>query len=195
MRFVCFYTDGTKYADHAAACAESFAKFDVKVEAIALPNTNDWMNNCMQRSSRLSEMAKLCDDPICLFDADLRCLKDPVIIKQFTGDVLACGGDPRADENLRYSAGVIVFGGTKFGRLALDKWAENCRADKCWGQEIREQIYLAKAIDDFRAQGLQFEALASTYNAHQYIHLDRTDVVILHLVASRELRKKIGGRL
>lgn len=193
-RFFCFYTRDTDYAAYAAECQSTFAKFGVEVKTIPMLDMRNWMRNCMARTSVLLTVAnEFPCDGVGLLDADLKCLRDPVLLKECPGDMAVVDGGEAAPPNMRYSAGVCVFGPTKRGRAVLKDWAARCMADGRFGEPLREQLYLLDAIEAGQKDGLVVTNLGADYNRHIDWYTPGDSTIILHTVASRKMRKKIGG--
>ena len=190
-RFFCFYTAKTGYADEAERCAKSFKAFGVDVSRMSMLNKRNWMATCMARCAVLQRLSfEYSDDGIGLLDSDLTCLRDPVLLKDFSGDVAVHDGGPGSPACMRYSAGVLVFGATPRGRACLDLWVKACRADATPLEELREQLYLKQAIEHSEAVVTH---VGDAYNKHIDRYVKGDDTVILHHVASRKLKKTIGG--
>lgn len=159
------------------------------------------MHRCKSRALRLREMADIYSDcGIGLLDADLQCLKPPSdLLRCDWGDVaihdLCDIGLAPDDRCKRFSAGVIVFAPTENGRRCLKRWADLCEADPEPFIELREQVYLHTAITECEKSGLKVFNLGDRYNRVPERMKDRDDTVILHRVASRELRTVSGGGL
>ena len=201
-RFFVFYTKGTPYQAEAEATARSFAQFGVEVVVVPMVPTGDWMRNCMLRAPMLWELAKQYPhDVISMFDADVRCLMNPVLLKQFGGDVAAHYRGKDAHENKRYCAGILMFGPTSFGRAALQNWAELCKLDQFPRTNVREQVYLTRAIEGVRraAEGtnspFNFVNIGDEYNRHGNWIKPGDGTVIVHYEASRFYVKRVGGKL
>jgi hypothetical protein len=112
MRYYLLYTMGTPYAKLAEECLDSFLKFDLDVALSPMSSQKDWMKNCMLRARKLLAFAEAREEGVGLLDADLLCLKDPVLLKTFENsgfDVLVhdLGGEKQI--NHRFSAGVLAF--------------------------------------------------------------------------------------
>ncbi len=207
-RFFCFHT-GQEYGPMAQTCADSFAKFNVEITLIQLDSKKDWMKNCMQRSLELKRLAEeYPEDSIGLLDSDLTCMQYPELLVNFKGDLavhdLTDTQPGKIHPSYRYSAGVTVFGPTKRGRDLLTRWSDLCRLDPHKGEMLREQVYLYLAIhggnlEKFNApnmvDGVVVTNIGERYNRTIDRFKEGDDTVILHHVASRELRSKIGGRM
>ncbi len=192
--FFSFYT-GPEYKLLAEECQASFMRFDLPVRLIELMPEGKWMKNCLARAIKLNEIAR--EHPNCgigLLDADLTCLKNPIKLKEFNGDIavhdLTDIGRAVDDTCHRYSAGVQIFGATTLGRVCLQAWADACFHDRkaASGIELREQVYLYDTIEYTKKAGLKVENLGRAYN-----YAIEPDVTILHHVASRRLRELSGG--
>lgn len=202
-KYFCFYT--SHYADWSKKCIDSFARFDLPVEPIQLPDGKQWMENCMSRSALMCGAAELYpNDGIGLLDADLTCLKDPLLLKVFKGEGCDIWGDVAVhdltdigrmpdDKCSRYSAGVTCFAPTPSGRACLRLWVDKCREDRLKGLErLREQVYLYEAIQESKAKVFN---LGKFYNCPLDENYEPEHTVILHHVASRQLRPVVGGSI
>jgi len=196
-RFYCFSTVNTPYEAVALKCAASFGKHGVIVSLRSMPVVGGWMRNCMARAEALRShwMGECPDDAVCLLDADLECLGDPVALLDFPGDVAVHDSGPDVPNESRYSAGVLAFAPTPEGKCILSRWVDLCAGDKHFGKALREQLYLREAIQEREAQGARVFRLPRTYNMHIDHHKDGDGTVILHHVVSRTLRKVMGGSL
>lgn len=147
-------------------------------------------------------------DGIALLDSDLTCMAYPEVLVDFQGDIavhdLTDTQPGKGHPCNRYSAGVSVFGATKYGRECLRRWAELCTLDKNLGDPLREQVYLHQAIHeathDQWGEKIKSDCLTVTNIGEKYNRtIDRfvkgDDTVILHHVASRRLRTQVGGRM
>ena len=196
--YYCYYNN-PEYWKLANECAASFHHYGLHVNVYSLQNRNKWMLNCMSRAPALQAMAEIhSGDGVGLLDADLTCYKTPYRLIKFhnspdhSGDVAvhdkAADKTPMPCANSRYSAGVICFAPTPLGRACLRRWAELCVDDKDKGQVLREQLYLEKAIEEGRKEGLVVYNLGVHYNQPV-----SSETVVLHHVESRRSRDKIGG--
>ncbi len=207
-RFFCPHT-GQEYGEMAKKCAASFAKFNVEVTLIQLDSKKDWMKNCMQRSLELKRLSEeYPEDSVGLLDSDLTCMQYPELLVNFKDDLavhdLTDTQPGKVQPCWRYSAGVCVFGPTEWGRRCLNRWAELCLEDKDKGEMLREQVYLYQAIregqydqwgDLKKKDFLVVTNIGERYNRTVDQFKEGDDTVILHHVASREMRVKIGGRM
>ena len=195
-RFFCFVTEQTPYEKVAQEqCLLSFRQFGVPVTLVSLANRSDWMKNCMARSNWLAQVVNtFWSDGIGLLDADLTCLKTPTLLTDFVGDVavLDNGDRPGIGPGFRYSAGVLIFGKSVKGRECLKLWAKLCQEDGKHTWELREQVYLGEAIAQ---SGVAVTNIGPAYNRHIDRYKAGDDTVVLHNVASRQLRHIIGGRM
>ena len=147
------------------------------------------MANCMARASVLQKLScEYPDDGIGLLDSDLTCMQDPIILKDFVGDIAVHDGGPASPPQMQYSAGVLIFGATPDGRSCLDLWTKLCHDDKTPTYELREQLYLKQAIEHTDAL---ITHVGDAYNKHIDKYRPGDDTVILHHVASRKLKKTI----
>lgn len=203
-RFFCLHTPGP-YAELAKQCVESFAEFGLPVtlQEYEPPPNAKWIERCKARMSVLMVLAGLfADDGIGLLDADLTCVKEPVLLQYF--NKLSNGNDvavhDRVDQGRlpddrchRYCAGNIIFAPTDLGRACLRRWFELCEADPEPFIEFREQVYLHTAIEELRRDGLHVFNIGDRYNRVPERMTEGDDTVIIHQVASRQLRATHGG--
>ena len=201
-RFFCFYTEGTPYQDEAARTVASFAPFGVNVTPIGVKPAGDWMKNCMLRAPLLWDLArKYSSESVGMLDADVRCVADPVLLKDFNADVAAHFRGPLAREKRRYCAGVVVFGPSMISGVALAKWAQLCTEDPLPQANIREQVYLTRAIEHARVMGnmsddgFNFVDIGEEYNYPGGGHKPGCGAVLVHYEVSRYYVKKVGGKL
>lgn len=203
-KFFIFATQCTPYVTMAYTCKISFLQFDVDVEVVTFPKRGTWMKSCLHRSVMLSEYAvKHPDFGIGLLDADLECLKDPLKLKSFDGDVAVRDlgmDDPQwlANKASRYSAGVLLFGKSAHGRACLTAWSKRCAEDDQLSEMLREQVYLYDSIEEIKAKGATVVNLGEPYNhaISAFTEPSRPvtpETVIVHHVASRKLREEMGG--
>lgn len=193
-KFFIFATEGTPYIAMAYNTCESFREFGVAVDVIKIAKRDTWMQNCLRRSVELSALADRWEGyGIGMFDADLECLKEPLKLKSFSGDVAVrdLGLDDEQwvnNKSCRYSAGVILFGASAYGRECLHGWAKRCVKDEQKNEHLREQVYLYEAIEEVKKKGAIIQNIGATYNQPV-----SSDTVILHHVVSRKLREQMGG--
>lgn len=195
-RLFLFYTDGNEYEEMAEECRRSFWRFGLVIQMAPMLRRDTWMQTCLTRSIGLHKLAQdYPNDTVGLVDADLKCLKPPDKLLNFKGDVAVHDlgeDDPHWIDNksARYSAGVLLFAPTLLGRSCLSNWAAQCENDLQPGERTREQVYLYDAITALRQNGGKVFNIGVDYN--QPVS-DKT--VIVHLVASRRMREKMGGAL
>jgi hypothetical protein len=184
IRFVTFYT--TKYEDEARQCIQSFADLGIHVDGLFYGTENDWMKNCLKRCDLLRRYWEAHpDEPICLMDSDLRGLKHPKLLYVCNADLALEYRGPLIPEERQYSAGIIFFNNTVFGRKALDIWCNLCIEDRWPNKAFREQYYLKLMVESLKPQGLTVLELPNSYNAKP--EQINKDTVILHNVASRRI--------
>lgn len=207
--YFCYWAHDPSYKSLAEACSASFAKFDVPVTTQELASKGNWMSNCMLRAMAIhTEASANPDRTIVLFDSDLTCVADPVLLKTFdvaAGDIAVhdkgglCVGGP----SCRYCPGILAIAPTLAGRRFLARWAELCVIDPTPREFIREQFYFNQAIQESHKLegGIRILNLGWAYNHVEArrpgdpLASPEKNPVILHHVASRTLREKVGGSL
>lgn len=196
--FYSYWSHDPKYKAMAEECAASFERFGVAVKVCEIVSKNNWMKNCMARATQLRiEATVFHESAIVLLDADLTCMADPEILKTFCatdGDIAIHDKGPKENPSIRYCPGIMAFAPTPLGRRCLKDWAELCSGDPRPNEWIREQVYLCETIENLRKEGLRVRTLPGEYNCVRG-GVPYSSPVILHYAASRELRKKVGGRL
>ncbi len=204
-RFFCFSTPGP-YEDLARSCIESFKQHGVKVTFKEIERRETWMRACMDRATRLDVLGCYYPaDIVGFLDADLICVKEPVLLKQdalFDTNFIECDvavhdltdiGRTADHRCQRYCAGVVAFAPTLRGRECLSRWAALCRRDPERNHELREQVYLYTVIEEGKKNGLTVLNIGDKYNRTPDRIRDGDDTVIIHNVASRHLKATHGG--
>lgn len=208
-----FYTKDTPYEEEARRTVESFKPFGVDFQMVDMTPTGDWMKNCMLRAPLLNSLAMENPDcSVCMVDADIRAVADPLLMKRFHDDhydFAAHYRGPQAHENKRYCAGVLMFGPSPRGRAILDQWARMCTDDPEPDRNVREQVYLTRVADRNLGRRLpdgsvwirpqwcmvQFLNLGEEYNRHVGADRPNDGTVLIHHECSRYHVKKVGGVL
>jgi hypothetical protein len=195
-RFYTLYTKDTPYEAEALETVAAFAQFGIACIALPYFNHGDWMKNAMARSELLvSVAAQTPNDTICMVDADNRPKADPILLRDFSADFGCEDRGEKTPSNRRYSAGVILFGATKYGRQALSQWQLRCKLDQSPGTALREQFYLYQTIQTLKEnKDFKFLNVGNAYNRKPEDVKPGDDTVMVHYVASRRFLKKIGGK-
>jgi hypothetical protein len=190
-----YYTPGNDYERLAVKNAARYQEWGVDVRLVKIVNTGDWMTNCMSRSIDLHCLSTQTKGNIGLLDADAEPIKEPVLLKTLDDYDLCARYVPENDKSGRINVGVLLFGGDK-GREILKQWSIKCREDWCKGIKVREQYYIADSVEEMGGvDAIKFFNLPPEYNVNKDDHAGSSSTVILHLMASRRMRRRIGGSL
>lgn len=190
------FTASTPYEEEASKTVKAFFDLGIVCTPLAYNNLNDWMKNAMARAELLLAVAKQFPEfHIGVVDADNRPIKMPTKLIEFDADYGCEDRGTDKKSNIRYSAGIQVFGASQRGRKLLQDWTVNCKMDSNPAMPLREQHYLYQAICTARQDPeFRFENFGNAYNRKPEDVKMGDDTVMVHDVASRRFLKKIGGR-
>ncbi len=195
-KYFVLYTAGTPYEHEALLLVASFAAQQVFVCGVPYPNSKNWMKNCMMRAPILSGIADSNpNDTICMFDADVRCIKYPALLENLDGDMGCEDHGIQHGAHGQHSAGVTIWAPTPAGRAVLKSWAKLCAEDPTPGAYLREQVYLHEAIVEAQKDpAFRYVNIGNKYNRQEEYIVPGDDTVLAHHTASRKYLRKIGGR-
>jgi len=185
---VTVYTEGTPYADDAAALARSAQAFGYDVRCVGMPDEGDWYANVAGKPQALCEAMRGHDGPVLFVDADCRVMA-PLDGADALMDRCDVAAVRRPDHCFtgRINSGVVLFNATDAARSVAREWARRARRYARF-HRFGDQGALGEALALARPRA-RFAPLPPEWNADAVEGKPPPGCTIVHLKRSRSARK------
>lgn len=184
---VTVFTEGTPYADDAAALARSAQAFGYAVRSVGMPDAGSWWANVAGKPQSLYDVMRSHDGPVLFLDADCRVVAplDGLAEVVQRCDVAAVRR-PANCFTARINSGVVLFNATDAARAVAREWAERASRYARF-HRFGDQGALGEALAAARPAA-RFQALPSGWNTDAIDGKPASDCAIMHLKRSRTSR-------
>jgi len=181
-----FYTDDGLYKKHAERLIESCKKFNLEYDILIVEDRGSWDLNTKYKPSILRHMLyKHHPKPVVLVDADAIFVKDPTWFTSYKGDfaVHAVNWKEHGVKRRRSPellSGTIIARNTDRVINLINQWEAGCiDSSSNWEQRVLQDI-IGEGFDNLPAEYCCIYDTMSSFVP---------DPVVLHMQASREVRK------
>ena len=172
----------TEYESEIKNLVESLEKFNIPYAIELVASLGTWELNTKYKATFVKKMLTMYN-PALFVDADAIFKNYPTLC-----DNLDCDIAVHYREGIELLSGTIWAQNTEATNKLLDIWIERNRTEP----ERIEQRILQKIIEDKLIPDLKVYELPATYTQIFDIMADTGEPVILHMQASRRLRKVVG---
>jgi len=187
-----YYTEGTRYVNHAQKLIQSLEDLNLSYEVAAVKNLGSWDANTHYKPIFLKEMVKKhYGSSLVYVDVDAVFLKYPTLFDKLDADKNVKIAVHILDHQKyrRKGAGKELLSGTIFLRacdevsIIIDEWIAVCKSNlKLW-----DQVALGRVL---RGKNRAFHVLPPEYCMIFDYMTDVKEPVIKHFQASREERRR-----